>query len=152
MSEKQVTEAIGEILSLPALAFKAPGTPFHCDICAKHFASQGPETAKELVANKDAYPALYGAMVKISIAWSSVSLLPTIIGYVGKPVVHHGPDALQPAAPMFGLEPREPKVKVPVHEHSAATEGTQRPPVPVTPEANGNAGSQARPVPRTFGG
>lgn len=124
----KVEQAFAEILSLPALAYKVPGTPWQCDFCAKHFASQGPVTAKELVEQRSNYPALYAAMEKIAAAWTAISLAPTIVGYVGVPVIHHGPSVLQPLAPVFGVPARPVTPTIPgSHPHgTAATAGTAR--------------------------
>src|SRR5215469_6441433 len=123
----KVEEAFAEILSLPALFYKAP-TPMHCDWCATHFARQGPATAKELVENRQHYPALYAGMEKIAAAWMAFSLMPMILNYVAPPVIHHGPEILEPLGPLFHVPPKSPKPDTMEtifrHEHTTASEGT----------------------------
>jgi len=123
----KVEEAFAQILSLPAIAYKAPGVPWHCDWCATHFAKQGPATAKELVENRSHYPALYSAMEKVAAAWMAFSLMPMVIQYVAPPIIHHGPDVLEPVGPLFGVPPKvkvEPTNNTKRHEHTTASEGT----------------------------
>lgn len=131
ISAASVEEVFAQILSLPALVYKAPGTPFHCDWCAGHFARQGPQTAKELVENRAHYPALYAGMEKIAAAWLAFSLMPMVINYAAPPVVHHGPSLLEPLSPLFGVPARTPNEDVNEsengsarHRHSSATDGT----------------------------
>lgn len=123
----QVEEAFAQILSLPAIAYKAP-TPWHCDWCASHFARQGPIFAHDLVENRANYPPLYAAMEKIAGAWLAFHVMPAAIEYVAPPVIHHGPEVLQPIGPLFGVPERPVKEPEPTemqrHEHTSASEGT----------------------------
>lgn len=127
----RVEDVFAQILSLPAIVYKAPGTSFQCDWCADHFAKQGPRTAKELVENRSHYPALYAGMEKIAAAWLAFSLMPMVISYVAPPAIHHGPTVLEPMSPLFGVPPRKPHEEVNEsvngirrHQHTSATDGT----------------------------
>jgi hypothetical protein len=118
-----------------------------CDFCKEHFIKQGPKTGRELAKLSEDHPALRGALVKVTIAWNSISLLGVVAEYVGRPVVHHGPGALQPFTAVVGVPKREeadsvmglPKRRrTRGHVHAAGTEATAgtAQPAPASPSAD----------------
>jgi hypothetical protein len=124
---EEIGKVMGEILSLPAIMFSLPQFPtLQCDYCQSHFLVQGPKTGEQLAVLSEDHPAFRAALQNITLAWGGLSMFGVIGEYIAKPLVHHGPEALAPAAPMLGVPARKPK-EPREHVHSAASEGTARP-------------------------
>lgn len=131
ITDSELEHRLASLMSAPALVMKFG---VHCDPCAEHFTSQGPALAKALVEYAKNHPPIRAILVKATALYDGVELVPLLVMFVGFPLIHHGPDRLQPLAPFFGVPKRE--TTEPIHAHSPATAGTFRPePSPVRPDA-----------------
>lgn len=104
----ELESMLGEMLSLPAI----PATMvLHCGYCAQHFATEGPNAAKQVVELAQHNPALLRALERMHEAWTAITWGTVLATYIGKPLLHHvAPEPiLAQVGPVLGVPPRPPK-------------------------------------------
>lgn len=111
IADDALVKALAELLSFPAVPAYAI---LHCEYCAMHFATSGPDTAVKLVKLSKDHPALRRYLERMYGALDGVAIGTILIGYLGKPIAHHlAPnDMLEAIGPQLGMPPR------PEHNHN----------------------------------
>lgn len=129
---KDIEHQLAEALSSPAMVFAISGE----DWAVKHFTTQGPELARQLVAASEhsewlraqltAIVAGEAAAVKLM---AMAALTAAVVGYAAPPIIYFAnlpvPDQ---ARVMLRIPPRKPKT--PAEGANAATQGTAQPAQP----------------------
>lgn len=107
-SDEQLTDVLGKLFTFPAIPAKMV---LECDFCAAHFATEGPKTAHELVQLSKEHPQLRGTLEDMYRAYTSVTWVGIIAGYLARPIAHHlaPPAFLEYSYPVLGVPPRQPK-------------------------------------------
>jgi hypothetical protein len=106
-TDSELVGTLARMLSMPAIPAKMV---LDCDFCAEHFAVEGPKTARELVTLSADHPDLRGVLEDMHRAYTSVTWLGIVAGYLAKPMLHHLAPAplLEATFPIVGVPPSAP--------------------------------------------
>jgi hypothetical protein len=129
-----------QLASLFAKIASAPAVPmlmwFHCEFCATHFASTGPEAATKLVELSQDHPALRSVMETAYRYYDQAAWAGILGVWLGVPMLHHlAPDAIYSGARIFApsLPPRD-EQHVHTPEAASRAEGNGNGHAPTPPD------------------
>lgn len=139
VGDPELVAMLAQLLSMPAIPAKMV---LDCDYCAHHFASQGPQTAIELVKLSKDHPDLRKMLERWYFAFDSFTWGSVLVTYAIKPVLHHLAPApvLAGVGPLMGIPPRGTPAP---HQHTQRAESPAEqwarehtpppPPIPTMP-------------------
>lgn len=115
-TDTELIKALAELLTMPAIP---AAMILECDYCRDHFITEGPKSARELVALSHQNPALRGALESLYGAWSKITIVGVLAGYLAKPLLHHAaPEpVLEQVGPILKVPPRPKKEPSAPHSH-----------------------------------